>query len=218
MKKSIIINVVAILAAGAFAITNISQASAKQEHAKAEVTRLTKKHKKARAEMEDLQKYVDQLEVDAEKYTTGLSSKLQKADSKMITSTFKPVFTWKSGADYDDMRSRMIDQFGADNSFVDTYIPENIKIEVPDGVDMANNDIDLNNMKSEVKTFDIYPTSWDKDGMIKYLVIVEYQLYQEKMELSANNMKTEMAYLEFTMSGDNRQITDLKGLDVVSLD
>ncbi|WP_208589714.1 hypothetical protein [Gracilibacillus suaedae] len=67
------------------------------------------------------------------KQATGLDPLMIETDTESAKSFFEPAFNWKSAEDYDKVRDQYIESLGEDNSFTETYLPPDTKIDTNDG-------------------------------------------------------------------------------------
>lgn len=142
--------------------------------------------------------------------TTEFNADQEARDKALIKKTLSPIFTWKSGAEYDSAREKLIGFLGPDSDLVQTYMPENIKVFVPDDLKdkIADNDVDLNGYKSKLSKITVYRTSWSGDGSASYDAIAEYQAYNKRSQLDKATTYKVLITVKATGDKDNRKLTD----------
>ena len=138
--------------------------------------------------------------------TTGIHPETVRKDTTIFKEFISPAFTWSSGEEYDEMRAEYISLLGENSPFIDVYIVENLKVD-------DFNYIDINNLKSTISNVDIYPLV-ERDGVMDYMGVVEYYLYNEDADLvghNAHTTTTSKAMVKFTMNGegDARTVTNM---------
>lgn len=137
--------------------------------------------------------------------TTGIDPERIRKDTSAFEDFIEDAFTWTSGEEYDQMRDEYIEHLGEESPFVQTYLAENMK---KDGY----NYVDTFNMKSKYVTKDTYPLE-DRDGVMDYLGVVEYYLYNEKKDLvGINRLSTSKAFIHYSVHVDddgNRLISNV---------
>ena len=98
MRKSLIVNIVAILLAGLY-VFNISNSARETQAARdKELTRLEKKEKELISEVTDLEEYVANLADTTVSEAQGLDPELKSEDEALISNVLNPVFSWTDGA------------------------------------------------------------------------------------------------------------------------
>lgn len=142
--------------------------------------------------------------------TTEFNADQEARDKSLIKKTLSPIFTWKSGAEYDSAREKLIAFLGPDSDLVQTYMPENIKVFVPDDLKdkIADNDVDLNGYKSKLSKITVYRTSWSGDGSASYDAIAEYQAYNKRSQLDKATTYKVLITVKATGDKDNRKLVD----------
>ena len=142
--------------------------------------------------------------------TTEFNADQEARDKALIKKTLSPIFTWKSGAEYDSARDKLIAFLGPDSDLVQTYMPENIKVFVPDDLKdkIADNDVDLNGYKSKLSKITVYRTGWSGDGSASYSAIAEYQAYNKRSQLDKATTYKVLITVKATGDKDNRTLTD----------
>jgi len=84
-------------------------------------------------------------------YHTGLDVWRVAQDNQLALEYFTPAFSWRSGAEYDAARAVFVADLGEAHPFVRVFMP-------PNGTIDRFNHIDLNNLNSELISFDSYVT------------------------------------------------------------
>lgn len=147
-----------------------------------------------------------------EKNIQGVSNQQLKEDRKLASLYFSPVFTWRSGDEYDSIRKRYIDSLGSDSQFVQNYLKENIRIDVANK-NIKNNDIDIQGLRSNFEEIVLYPTTWKADGSITYVGVIKYYVYKNNNDLNdKSGLLKSKALVEFTVTGQNakdRHVTNV---------
>jgi len=82
---------------------------------------------------------------------TGLDVWRVEQDNLFALEYFTPAFSWRSGAEYDAARAVFVADLGEAHPFVRVFMP-------PNGIIDRFNYIDLNNLNSELISFDSYVT------------------------------------------------------------
>ena len=137
--------------------------------------------------------------------TTGIHPQTVRNDRTIFIDFIEPAFTWTNGAEYDEVRANYVSLLGENSPFLSVYLVENMKVE-------DYNYVDVNSIKSLYTGAEIYPLE-ERDGVMDYLGVVEYYLYNKDSDLvGQNQLTTSKAIVKFTVNGegDQRTVTDVR--------
>ena len=84
-------------------------------------------------------------------YHTGMDVRRVERDNQLALTYFTPAFSWRSGAEYDAARAVFVADLGEVHPFIRVFMPPNGSID-------RFNYIDLNNLNSDLISFDSYVT------------------------------------------------------------
>lgn len=156
-----------------------------------------------------------QSELDAQKSAsvkeaTGLDPSLIGSDTQSAEEFFGPAFNWKSGEQYDKVRTSYMESLGEGNSFTATYLPADTKIETNNGLLSF---IDHKGLQTTMAGMSIVPMKAEGDR-IRYVAFVRYFMHQtENDTVNPEALEESEAIIEFTAAGDaskgERRVTEV---------
>lgn len=148
-----------------------------------------------------------QTELDEKKFVsvkeaTGLDPSLIESDAETAKSYFAPAFNWKSGKEYDRVRSQYIESLGKDNAFTKTYLPPDTKIDTNDG---PLSYIDFKRLKATIGNIHVVPMTAE-GNRVRYVAFVQYFMHQTDKDLvNPEALEESEAIIEFTAAGDRQK-------------
>lgn len=152
-------------------------------------------------EIRTRQAELDQKKSVSVKEVTGLDPSLIESDAETAKSYFAPAFNWKSGKEYDRVRSQYIESLGENNAFTKTYLPPDTKIDTDDG---PLSYIDFKHLKASIGNIHVVPMKAEGDR-VRYVAFVQYFMHQTGEDLvNPKALEKSEAIIEFTAAGDRK--------------
>lgn len=129
-------------------------------------------------------------EVKAVENKIGIADDKMRLDTIVSESYFKPVFTWSSGAGYNEMRDSYIEKLSLGNSLIGEYVTDNF-------TSSGENMIDGLGLSCTMNDFKIYPLNVIDDGY-RYLAIVPYSI-------KGSDLSPAYAMVTFSLRGEGEK-------------
>lgn len=186
-----------------------NQASEKQE--------LEERHESLISELNTVETSIAnrQSELDRErvvsvKEATGFDPMLIREDTEAAKSYFKPAFNWKSRDDYEKARGDYIESLGEGNSFTETYLPPDTKVDTNDG---PLSYIDFKEIKATMSDMYIVPMTAE-GNRVRYVAFVQYFMHRDESDMeNPDALEESEAIIEFTAAGEaengERRVTEV---------
>ena len=138
-------------------------------------------------------------QVELKKETTGLDTQRVKSDDAKFKEFIEPVFTWKTGEEYDAARNKMLTQLDEKSEFMTTVMPKQKKSR-----DGQYNYVDSYELNCQFEGMSSYVTKVD-GTQYSYLTFVVYSVND-----STGNDAKNQCVLTYTILPDGT-VTNLRG-------